>query len=248
MSVPNTSHRPLLAGLRIYAGTPSGSGTGADYFAAGTLTGLATRDADNKPVLVTNMHNMSSLMTLTNYRNPRGNEVMAQGGEGADDRVGAGLRYYTVTTTKDNIADIATLDIDEGVTAEFVMHSSSPHAERVIIEGTAEPADDMELVMLGRVTGERTVRVDMPLDEIEHRGRTFVNVFRVVSRTVGETGDSGAPLLLKVKDGVYRMVGVVSWRERANRRLLWAFPASAGETAMGISNGQKCGRGSLRSR
>ena len=28
------------------------------------------------------MHNMSSLMTLTNYRNPRGNKVMAQGGEG----------------------------------------------------------------------------------------------------------------------------------------------------------------------
>ena len=45
MSVPEASHRPLLAGLKIHAGVPKGTGKDANYFASGTLTGLATRTA-----------------------------------------------------------------------------------------------------------------------------------------------------------------------------------------------------------
>ena len=236
MSVPEASHRPLLAGLKIHAGVPKGTGKDANYFASGTLTGLATRDADGKPVLVTNAHNMASRKAETN---PVGNEVMAQGGEGASDRVGANLMYYTVTTTKNNIADIATLDPDEGVTAEFAMHSSHPHTGRVIIEGTAEPEVDMKLVMLGGVTGERTVTVDQVEKLVEQTTGNFANGFMVMSPSIGKKGDSGAPLLLKVRDGVYRMVGVMSWRSPSDHREFWAFPASAGEFAMGITFGVK---------
>ena len=238
MTATTDTHRPLLAGLRIRAGRPAGTST--DFFAAGTLTGLATRSEDNQLVLVTNMHIMSSLMTRTDYRNPRGTEVMFQGLDDTTDKVGDSLRYYAVTTGKDNTADVATCDLVEGVTAEFAMHSGTdPHTQRVIIEGTAEPARTMELTMLGGVTGERTVTVDTTDESFTHRGMRFANMFRVNAGARAELGDSGAPLLLKVREGVYRMVGVAFARMRTSPHLVWAFPASAAEFAMGITFGVK---------
>ena len=46
MGVTNTFHRPLTAGIGISASDGSSA----------TLTGLATRRADGKRVLVTNLH------------------------------------------------------------------------------------------------------------------------------------------------------------------------------------------------
>ena len=186
------------------------------------------------------MHVMSSLMTLTDYRNPRGTEVMFQGLDDTTDKVGDSLRYYAVTTGKDNTADVASCDLVEGVTAEFAMHSGTdPHTRRMIIEGTAEPAKTLELTMLGGVTGERTVTVDITDESFTHRGMRFANMFRVNAGARAELGDSGAPLLLKVREGVYRMVGVAFARMRTSPHLVWAFPASAAEFAMGITFGAK---------
>ncbi len=232
MTATTDTHRPLLAGLRIRAGRPAGTST--DFFAAGTLTGLATRSEDNQLVLVTNMHIVSSLMTRTDYRNPRGTEVMFQGLDDTTDKVGDSLRYYAVTTGKDNTADVATCDLVEGVTAEFAMHSGTdPHTQRVIIEGTAEPARTMELTMLGGVTGERTVTVDTTDESFTHRGMRFASMFRVNAGARAELGDSGAPLLLKVREGVYRMVGVAFARMRTKSAPRLGVPGVRG----GIRNG-----------
>ena len=243
MTIVFDAHRPLLAGVAITADVPNGRHT---EVSVGTLTGLATRDEDNQLVLVTNMHVMSSLFrsSTDNFRNPRGTEVMFQGRNYATDKVGDGLRYYAVTTGKDNLADVATCDLVDGVTAEFAMHSAPfPHTERVVIEGTAEPARTMERTMLGAWSGERMVTVTVPVlvDPLEVRNRQFTGVFQANGggpRIVD--GDSGAPLLLKVREGVYRMVGVMfASSERGNEQLAYAFPASVVEDAMGITFGVK---------
>ncbi len=241
MTIVFDAHRPLLAGVAITADVPDGRHT---EVSAGTLTGLATRNEDNQLVLVTNIHVMSSLFrsSTDDFRNPRGTEVMFQGRNYATDKVGDGLRYYAVTDGNDNLADVATCDLVDGVTAEFAMHSAPfPHTERVVIEGTAEPARTMELTMLGAWSGERTVTVPVLGEPFEVRNRRFTGVFRADGegpRIVD--GDSGAPLLLKVREGVYRMVGVMfASSERGNEQLAYAFPASVVEHVMGITFGVK---------
>ena len=52
----NTYHRPVMAGIKI-ATKNRGSSQMNDV---GTLTGLATRLSDNKTVLVTNLHVVST--------------------------------------------------------------------------------------------------------------------------------------------------------------------------------------------
>ena len=57
MGQTNTEHETLVAGIRIESKEDVG-GTFRNY-GGGTLTGLATRNADNKKVLVTNLHVMT---------------------------------------------------------------------------------------------------------------------------------------------------------------------------------------------
>ena len=58
MTDSNNEHRPLRAGLWIRTAKPNDSG-GQDVIDNGTLTGLATRNSDNKNVLVTCRHVMA---------------------------------------------------------------------------------------------------------------------------------------------------------------------------------------------
>ncbi len=51
----NTYHRPVMAGIKITTKTRGCPDKNLD----GTLTGVATRRSDNKPVLVTNLHVVS---------------------------------------------------------------------------------------------------------------------------------------------------------------------------------------------
>ena len=51
MGNANLLHRPLVAGIRIASGRTRQTGT-LESITQGTLTGLATRNSDNKKVLV----------------------------------------------------------------------------------------------------------------------------------------------------------------------------------------------------
>ena len=205
-------HRPLLSGVRIWSGIREGLLNRVRAIHDGTLTGLATRDGDNRRVLVTNMHNMSSLLRPGGFQNPVGTEEMFQGyGRDSDDKVGAGLRYYSVTDGKLNTADVATLELEDGVEAAFAMHSTPEHTNRVIIEGTIDPERGMTLTMLGGFSGERVGKVTGTNIPETIRGKTFSGLVRL---DCGDSapivdGDSGAPCLYKVRDGVYRMAGVM---------------------------------------
>ncbi len=253
MGEVDRKHRPLLSGVRIWSGIREGLLNRVRGIHDGTLTGLATRNNDNKLVLVTNMHNMSSLLTAGEFQNPVGTEEMFQGyGRDSDDKVGDGLRYYSVTDGKLNTADVATLDLEDGVGGEFAMHSAppDPHTSRLIIEGVIEPENGMTLTMLGGFSGEREGTV-IETGRIETiRGKTFSGLVRL---DCGDSapivdGDSGAPCLYKVRDGVYRMAGIMFASreesrflegERVTHQIAWLFPASVAQSVMGITFGVK---------
>ena len=111
-------HRPLLAGLKI---------TSSDQGGSGTLTGLATRYADGKRVLVTNLHVMAR-----NVLNPsRTTEMYQVDSNTADDKVGRMLEWVPVRVYEDNgaedvfadnVADIAIVELGPGVDARFEFH------------------------------------------------------------------------------------------------------------------------------
>ena len=63
MNDPTARHRPLLAGTKVHSSAVP---------LPGTLTGLATRYADGKRVLVTNLHVMAAHDAI----NPTGDEVL----------------------------------------------------------------------------------------------------------------------------------------------------------------------------
>ncbi len=65
-------HRPLMAGMRIKTKTPGPAGIGDTENRWGTLTGWATRNSDNKDVLVTNLHVMAAGPQATSGYNGAG--------------------------------------------------------------------------------------------------------------------------------------------------------------------------------
>ena len=98
MGFTNSRHRPLRAGLRVIPGEVRHTEYGAIESISqvqpltpdweGTLTGLATRDLDQKKALVTNFHVLVGLSgTNRAYRNKTGREELFQGSLTEGDRV-----------------------------------------------------------------------------------------------------------------------------------------------------------------
>ena len=248
MSARSDRHRPLLAGVQIQGGVrgergiiyPSG---------IGTLTGLAEHE-DGHLMLVTNAHVVSS---LGETKNPVGTEVIYQDTTlthvSEANRVSEGELAYVELADglrQENIADVAASRLASGVLADFAMHNAGAHGNRRIIAGTAEPSVGTSLTMLGSVTGERTVEVTHTNLSTPVEGKGFVGIAAVNcgDAEVGD-GDSGAPILLRVRDGVYRMVGIaftrrkITWEEGDPYWQVLMFPARAAERALNITFGSQ---------
>ena len=235
-------HRPLLAGIGIKAANGS----------YGTLTGMATRNSDGKPVLVTNLHIINREWTVSgdesiyqwdvNDANKVGHLYTEDGPDGSRDSwvpVERGL-------LQNNIADVAALELYDDVGAEFALHNHPMHDNRQVIPGVIEPRVGMKLMMLGATSGERTVTVAHTDQIVLVWGTTFTGASilhgdRILSSPV-QGGDSGAPCIYQEDDNCYRMCCIAfgEWHLRdigLNVGEGFAFPASVAERELGITFG-----------
>ncbi len=226
-------HRPLVSGIGVVSARRVNNQL--QTITIGTLTGLATRNSDGKKMLVTNSH----VMTGDIQTNPSGNEEMYQDSVTQNNKVGSIRRWVRILDKqRENIADVAMCELDSNVDADFTLHDS-PHSSRQIIAGVEEPIKNMELTMLGLVGGEGTVKV-LEVDDMEEiGGRKFTGLIELdCSQRPGNVGDSGAPCLFKVRDGRYRMCGIL-FSLAPDGRTGRAFPASVAERTLGITFGAK---------
>ena len=102
-----------------------------------------------------------------------------------------------------------------------------------------EPMENMELTMLGASTGEKTATVIDINGEGEFGGVQFAGLIKMRSSRPLVGGDSGSPCLYKVREGVYKMVGILFGINLLNSQVAWAFPASAAERELGITFGNR---------
>ena len=123
-------HRPLLSGIRVASGREVMKVVRrVQYVEGGTLTGLATRNADGKKVLVTNMHVMAGETDDGRFRNPSGDEEMYQPSTDLDYRVGTNLVHVPIVSGQNNVADVAYCELadddeENQVEALFRLHDA----------------------------------------------------------------------------------------------------------------------------
>ena len=142
-------HRPLMAGMRIKTKTPGPAGIGDTENRWGTLTGWATRNSDNRDVLVTNLHVMAG---LRGSLQPSGNEEMYQSDiNNPEHKVGQiaandsqNPAWVTISNRVDNVADVAVVELTDNVDEAditYVLHSPD-HNMGVIVAGARDPESD----------------------------------------------------------------------------------------------------------
>ena len=242
MGITKTYHRPLVSGIVVLSGKTVGNRI--EITGTGTLTGLATRDSDDKKVLVTNLHVMAGVDANGNYRNPTGNEEMYQLANTEDKKVGSAPAWVQMVSGQDNVADVAYCELANNVNAEFILHDHPNHSSRRIIAGVVQPVDDdenpMELTMMGGSGGEGTVAVKEVNKDKQTAGRSFTGLTLLgCSQRPVLPGDSGAACVSKVRDGQYRMSCIVFARVDAAGLEAWAFPASVAQRELGITFGDR---------
>ena len=237
MGATRSYHRPLVSGIQIKSGTGSSS---IRTVGAGTLTGLATRNSDGKKMLVTNMHVMAGEGDNGEFREPTGNEEMYQDFLTSNKRVGTNLVWVPIASGQSNVADVAMCELGDDVDANFILHDHPNHGSRKIIAGVVEPTKGMELTMLGASTGERPVTVTEVGRDRNLNGRGFTGLVKLNRRggSIAWDGDSGAPCLFKVREGVYRIACIV-FAASVLDPIAWAFPASVAERELGITFGNR---------
>ena len=247
MGSSTEEHRPLMAGLRIHRGsTVVGVDFPGNYF--GTLTGLATRHSDRRPVLVTNLHIMAR-----DVLNPDAGVAMYQPGPRIpflDTRyiVGRNLSWIEVTEEGPNIADAALVELDSDMEASFAVHDPDhPQIEGVneslgtVMPGAIEPTIGMNVIIVGGTSGIIRAEVTIPsttlswTDQSEN-SYSFQNTTVLISK-FGDTmqdGDSGAPVFYEESPGKFRMVGIASAVGGGN---ILASNAALVEAKLGITFG-----------
>ncbi len=161
--------------------------------------------------------------------------------------MGTALRWSPLTRelTKEgefqNTADVAMCELLSGVAADFKLYDSNAGAshsgDRKIRSGTAEPTEQMTLTVLGNSSGERTVTVT-GLNHTYINGDYGLNGVVELNYTGKKVvlGDSGAPCLLDLGNGEYRMVCIAIAADVSRRKVL-AFPASVAQEHLGITFG-----------
>ena len=202
------------------------------------------------------------------YRDAQGTEIMYHPHRATTNEVGINLDEEPVLQDPINrvynLVDLATCDVKAGVKVGYNMHDphhsgtgrsgSGAHATRKIVSGVVEPKVGMEVTLLGAEAGEGTASITaVGLDNQNFGRRYFNGVMEIGIPTrnpyLGDRyfggGDSGAPVLAKIQDGVYRMVGILfavgqERQEDDTFRVtkLYAFPASTAQTEAGIIFGE----------
>ena len=190
-------------------------------------------------MLVTNMHVMAGKGANGAIQNPSGNEEMYQGLGNLRDKVGSNLVWEPVSFTGSNYVDAAMCELEDDVEAEFTLHDVPEHSDRKVIAGAMEPKKNMELTVLSASTGEKTAAVTHTNQEDDFGGVEFDGLIRLRCNRPLVDGDSGSPCLYKVREGVYKMVGVLFAMDALYPRTGWAFPASAAERELGITFGKR---------
>ena len=233
----------------------------------GTLTGLALRD-DGTKVLVTCQHVMAGYtlenvggVGVRAYTTARGTERMYHPTMANAHQVSASLVAVPLSSSDPNKVDLATVGMAASVNASYRLHDpnhsgtgregSGAHAARRIVSGTVDPAvlmrENKKVTLIGAKTGEGTAYIkgvnlgygDDYGDQVWVYRRRFVGVMKIFMPD-GMTfinGDSGSPVLMEVQNGVYKMVGIIFAIDGRDNTIL-AFPASAAQTAAGITFGE----------
>ena len=264
-------HRPVVAGVRVYPGRLNVAGV-VKTGNPGTLTGLATRTTDNKKFFVLCQHVLTgnvrtSPSTETIYQMDPSQEETYH--PNVNKKIGEGLsRGIPVSATGNNVADVAMIAAVES-DAGFLVHGHGSNSGRRVVPGIADPTFDpvdlslhpSELLMVGAVGGEGTVYV-RGINQTRTVTKTFENqhvpdedtiftglVTLDCSQRVVYEGDSGAPCLVKVAEGEYKMAAiefaapfetqVVRVGEARSSKIAYAFPASVAENGLGIRFGNK---------
>ena len=86
---------------------------------------------------------------------------------------------------------------------------------------------------------KKTATVTFIGQEEEISGVNFDGLIELRSSRSLVDGDSGSPCLYKVREGVYKMAGIVFAMDTLDNQVVWAFPASAAERGLGITFGRK---------
>ena len=234
-------HRPLVSGILIRSGKTENNTL--REIAAGTLTGLATRNSDGKKVLVTNLHVMVGVDDNGNLRNPSGTEEIYQETVTQSKKVGTILPqgWVRITSGLNNSADVAICGLDDDVLADFTLHDN-PHSRRQILQGTVEPVKNsdnpMQLTMMGGALGEESTATVTDVNKRKFvQGIGFIGVTVLdLSQNPSVPGDSGAAYLYKAGDGRYKMC-CIGFASSLDGRTGFAFPASVAERELGITFG-----------
>ncbi len=209
MGTTASPHRELWSGIRVVGLRIE---DGERTTTAGTLTGVAT-DEDGKQYLVTNQHVIvgwnegqprsgRATRLSRSYREQTGREELYQGYRAVG---------RTPTTHVVSDLDIGMVEVPS-VQALPRLHDAA-HSARYIARGAVEPNLEMNnLIFLGQRTDEKRVKIRAIGSTLSIAGRRFTGLVQIESldgSTVAQSGDSGAPVFRKVKDGVYQLVCVL---------------------------------------
>ncbi len=240
MDTGNSPH-PLMAGVPIDGTNP---GNPQLPPREGTLTGLATRDADGSPVLVSHAHVIApsippSPLDPTRQVYVLGDEEMTQPNylSGQSRKVGDLVEW---ARESDPMIDIGICDLEPGINASFDVHSTD-HDLGVVVQGIKEPEVGMDLMVVGRSGGVGITTVKRIDDISPYEGITgrSVIILSVDQRPDTGRGDSGAPCLFEETSGVFKMCGVFLAANRLDRPTeAAAMQASYVESRFGIPFGQ----------
>ena len=239
-------HDELMAGLKIRPGRTLDDGTIEGITNGGTLTGLATR-GDEK-FLVSNLHVIAGFANNL-YLHPDGGEGLYQSGLVAAQKVGtvpawdaANPAWIPVAAgdVPENIGDVCMARLDEGVAASYLIHEHPSHGGSIIISGVEDPIFDMELLMVGAVGGTGTIEVVRSSMKKWVRGCRLHDVMECNDENrEAMKGDSGSPYLLRIRDGVYRMVGIHFASTVGGTGFAWGTKASVVQDTLGIAFGKR---------
>ena len=250
MTEINTTHRPLIGGIQIVSARLEGSTP--DPISSGTLTALATRKSGQQKVLVTCQHVMAGVGLGGRFKNVSRDEEMYQPIADLEAyKVGTGVTAESFTLVN-NREDVAYCLPTEDIPPEhlsFYLHSGDgSHESKLLVAGTVEPEERMEVTVLGSRNGEYNLTINA-VGQSEIIGlRDFVDVAvapRPSSMDQFE-GDSGAPVIKETEpnSGRFNLVGMLvgGIPDPLTGLLgeeLYILPASHAERELGITFGKR---------
>ena len=194
-------HRPLMAGLYVEVKTPGIRTRNA----SGTLSGLATSRRTNNALLATCLH----VVTVATFARTRTEEMYQNDRDIADHLVARMYDSAPVSADATNSVDLAVLELESGVAAEFEAHNPD-HDLGMIVSGSIPPRVAMTVYILGAISGVQRGTVFFVNEDLPFAGYDWYPVMVILphERTLVR-GDSGAPILYEDSPGIFRMCGVV---------------------------------------